>query len=468
MIRLARAWATCLLLAATLAPVVALAAGEPDTIDAGVLSTPAREASPDSSAADTLQHSAAAEPLPTARDYLAEMRANFTPENRAYSNLKVAIRFLEPVYALLVGLLVLFSGFSADLRNVAHAMGRRRWVRVLVFLALYTLVVFVATFPVVWYDGFVVEHRFGLSQQSFGGWLGDQGKELMVSVFSLGVVPVLWLVYTLIARSRRWWWLWVGLAALPLIVGGTLIEPLVVDPLFNKFTPLEDHRLEARILDLAARAGIPGRNVYQVNKSEQTNKYNAYVNGFGVSQRIVLWDTTLRGMNEDEILFVMGHEMGHYVLRHIWKGIAFSWLGSVFMLWLTSRIAERLVARFAGRWGFDRLDDVASLPLLSLLISLLAFVGQPAVNGMSRQVESEADVYGLEITRDNDAAARAFLKLGSQNKSNPEPSTFVRLVLYSHPSLSERVKLAMSYRPWEHGEPNRFYRPRAEEGMGAP
>jgi Zn-dependent protease with chaperone function len=462
-------WGIGLLLAAAVAPMDARAAGEPDTIDASVLSAPARELAADSSAADSaVAPSAALDSGPKARDYLAEMRANFTPENRAYSNLKVAIRFLEPVYALLVGLLVLFSGFSADLRNIAHAMGRRRWVRVLVFLTLYTLVVFVATFPVAWYDGFVVEHRFGLSQQSFGGWLGDQGKELMVSLFTLGVVPVLWLVYTLIARSRRWWWLWVGLASLPLIVGGTLLEPLVVDPLFNKFTPLENHQLERRILDLAARAGIPGRNVYQVNKSEQTNKYNAYVNGFGVSQRIVLWDTTLRGMNEDEILFVMGHEMGHYVLRHIWKGIAFSWLGSLLMLWITALLAERLVARFGANWGFDRLDDVASLPLLSLLISLLAFVGQPAANGMSRQIESEADVYGLEITRDNDAAARAFLKLGAQNKSNPEPSTFVRLVLYSHPSLSERVQLAISYRPWEHGEPNRFYRPRGPERGEAP
>ena len=447
-----RAWTCVWIAAALLWPVAAhaQAAAAPDTIDSSVLSTPAAEA-------DTAASRAADSAAPP-RDYLAEMRANFTPENRTYSNLKVALGFLAPVYAVLVSLLVLFSGFSAALRDVAHAMGRRRWVRILVYLTLYTVVAFVATFPIAWYDGFVIEHRFGLSNQTFGSWLGDQGKELMLSVFFLGVLPIVWLAYTAIARSPRRWWLWVGLASLPLIVGGTLIEPLVVDPLFNKFTRLENHHLEARILDLAARAGIAARNVYQVDKSAQTNKYNAYVNGFGVSQRIVLWDTTLKGMNEDEILFVTGHEIGHYALRHIWKGIAYNWLGSLVLLWLTAILADRAVRRFGERWGFDRLDDVASLPLLALLVSLLAFLAQPAVNGVSRAIESEADVYGLEITRDNDAAARAFLKLGSQNKSNPEPSEFVRLVLYSHPALADRVKLALSYRPWAEGKPNRYYR----------
>jgi STE24 endopeptidase len=409
----------------------------------------------DSAAAETTATDTLAAPR---RDYLDEMRANFTAENRAYSGLKVAMRFLDPLYAILVGLLVLFSGLSASLRDVAHTMGRRLWVRILVYLGLYTLVVFVATIPLVWYDGFVLEHQFGLSNQSFGSWLGDQLKGLMVGIFFLGVVPILWLVYTVIARSPKRWWLWIGIGSLPVIVAGTLIQPLVVDPLFNEFSPLKDQRLEARILDLAARAGIPGRNVYQVDKSAQTKKFNAYVNGFGVSQRIVLWDTTLEGMEEDEILFVMGHEIGHYALRHIWKGIALSWLGSLVLLWISARIARAATNRFGERWGFTGLDDVASLPLLSLILAFLSFVSLPVANEVSRRIETESDLYGLEITRDNDAAARAFLKLGSQNKSNPEPSPFVRFVLYSHPTLSERVRLALAYRPWEEGRANRFYR----------
>jgi Zn-dependent protease with chaperone function len=271
-------------------------------------------------------------------------------------------------------------------------------------------------------------------------------------------VPILWLVYTAIAKSPRRWWLWLALGTLPLVVAGTLIGPLVIDPVFNKFTPLRNQELKTRILDLAAKAGIPGRNVFEVNKSEQTKKYNAYVSGFGVSQRIVLWDTILEGMTEDEILYVMGHEMGHYKLGHIWRGIAFTSALSLLLFFLCGRIAGWGMARFGRSWGFTELHDVASLPLLYATLSLVVFLVQPLIHAHARNVETEADVYGLELTHDNDAAARAFVKLGSQNKSNPEPSVFVKYALYSHPPDAERLRLAMSYRPWEEGRPNRFFK----------
>jgi len=393
-------------------------------------------------------------------DYLAEMRGNFTPLNQVYSSLKVAMRFLEPLYGILAGALLLFSGLAAKIRDIAHNLGRRRWVRVLTFFTFYSAIMFVVSFPLEWYDGFVLEHRFALSDQSFLDWLGDQGKFLMLNLFFLGVVPVLWLVYHLIAHSPRRWWLWLGMAALPLTIAVVVIEPVVVDPMFNRFRPLENRELEARIVELAQRAGIPGRRVVEVDKSQQTKKFNAYVNGFGVSQRIVLWDTTLRGMREDEILFVMGHEMGHYRLGHIWKGILFTWLLSLLIFGLTAWISGWAVERFGAEWGFSHLEDVASLPLLMTALAIVLFVTQPLINGFSRQLETEADIYGLEITRDNDAAARAFIKLGAQNRSNPEPSGFVRWVLYSHPTPAERVTLAASYRPWAEGRPNRLYRGR--------
>jgi Zn-dependent protease with chaperone function len=243
-------------------------------------------------------------------------------------------------------------------------------------------------------------------------------------------------------------------------VGAVVIQPLVVDPLFNRFEPLRDQHLKARILALAERAGIPGRNVYQVDKSRQTKTFNAYVNGFGVSQRIVLWDTTLQGMEEDEILFVMAHEMGHYKLAHIWKGILESTIGGFAFFWIVAIVARAGVRRFGNAWRFQRLDDPASLPWLLTLISLVAFLSQPIVNGFSRAVESEADVYALEITHDNDAGARTYLKLAAQNKSNPEPPVWIRFTLYSHPTLAERVRLALTYHPWSEGKPNKLYRPR--------
>ena len=429
---------------------------------AAALAAGSGSASTDSAGADSLSEVAAdtvaVAPAPAPpRDYLSEMRANFTSNNRVYWATKVALAFIGPLASVLAGLLVLFSGLAAKLRDIAAVLGRTRWVRLLVVFTLYTLVVYAITFPLAWYQGFALEHQFGLSNQSLGDWLGDQGKELMVGIVSLGVLPILALVYWVIESSPKRWWLWLAAGTLPIVLATVLIQPLVIDPLFNRFTPLRDQHLKTRILDLAERAGIPGRNVYQVDRSKQTNTYNAYVTGFGVSQRIVLWDTTLEGMAEDEILFVMGHEMGHYRLAHIWKGIAATALASFLFFWVVARLSEWATRRFGPSFGFDRLHDPASLPLLSVVLTLVVFLSQPVANGFSRAIETEADVFGLEITRDNDAAARAFLKFGAQNKSNPEPPAWIRFALYSHPTLSERVRLALDYRPWEEGKPNRRY-----------
>lgn len=409
----------------------------------------------DSASADSVAVAAPAVEAP--RDYLSEIRADFTPENRSYSNIKTILRFVSPIYGIFVGLIILFSGLSAKMRDIAHNMGKRRYVRMLVFFVLYTIVGFLFTFPLSWYDGFAVEHQFGLSNHTLGGWLREEMIGLMVAVVFFGLVPLLALGYMAIEKSPRRWWLWLGLGTIPVIILFTLIQPLLIDPLTNKFKPLSDQQLKTEILALAAKADIPGRNVYEVDKSAQTKKFNAYVNGFGASQRIVLWDTTLKGMTHDEILYVVGHEMGHYILGHIWKGIAFFSGLSLLLFFMSGGIMRWAIARFGVRWGFSQMHDVASLPLLLTTINLISLFAQPAIYAYTRSVETQADVYGLEITRDNDAAARAFLKLGSQNKSNPDPSPFVKAFLYSHPPDAERVNLALTYRPWEQGRPNKYF-----------
>ncbi len=417
----------------------------------------ARDSSATDSAAAARDSSAAAA-IPVPPDYLAEVRSNFTPENRKYASTHVALDFIEPLFGLLVGVLLLFSGLSARMRHIPHAFGPTRYVRVLVYLALYMAVVFVLTLPLSWYRGFALEHQYGLSNEGLGGWFTDELKSQALNLAFVGVLPILSLGYAAIAKSPRRWWLWLAAATVPVIVIGTLLQPILFDPAFNKFTPLHDQQLRAKIVRLAQRAGIPGRNVYEVNRSAQTKKFNAYVNGFGASQRIVLWDTTLKGMREDEILVVMGHEMGHYVLHHIWKSMALSAalaFALSFFIYLSVRAA---VARFGGRWGFREPHDVASLPLFAVVIGIASLVTQPLVAGVSRAVEHEADMFALEITHDNDAAARVFIKFGAQNKSDPEPSELVKAMLYDHPPLIERVRFALECHPWTEGKPGRFYR----------
>jgi Zn-dependent protease with chaperone function len=345
------------------------------------------------------------------------------------------------------------------MRDVARGLSRRTYVQVLVYLALYLVMGFVLGFPLAFYQGFALEHRYGLSTEGFGPWFLDLLKDLAVSLVFLGVVPLVRLAYVPIRRFPRRWWLVLGLGALPVILAGTFIQPLVVDPLFNRFTPLENKRLEARILEVADRAGIPARHVFQVDRSRQTRKFNAYVSGFGPSQRIVLWDTVLRGMTSDEIVFVVGHEAAHYRLRHMWWVILFFTGLSFVFFRLSAGFVRWSMARWGGRWGFTELHDIASLPLFVVALTLFSFLAQPGVNAFSRRLERDADTFGLELTRTNDAAASAFMKLGSQNRADPEPAPFVEFFQYSHPPLLERMRYALAYRPWEEGRPNRFHRP---------
>jgi STE24 endopeptidase len=393
-------------------------------------------------------------------DHVAEVRANYTPEARSYWTKRTLLGIFGIFYTILIGVLMLATRWSARIRDVAHRVSKKRYVRVLVYFAIFSLVTTLFQLPLSIY-GYVLEHQYDLSDQSFASWLGEQGKELAISVFVLGVLPLLMLAYLAIEKSPRRWWLWLALGSMPVILVGTILQPIVIDPMFNKFVPLEDQQLKAEILALAGKAEIPSRHVYQVDKSRQTKKYNAYVSGFGGSQRIVLWDTTLQGMREDEILSVMGHEMGHYKLAHIWKSLVFYIVLSFGVLYLSWRGTRWAIARFGGRWGFDDLADIASFPLLIVTISVVSLIVQPIDSGFSRMQEHEADVFSLEVTHTNDAAARAFIKLASQNKSNPEPPKALEYFMYSHPPLIDRIRFAMSYRPWEEGKPNRAFKPKS-------
>ena len=420
------------------------------------------EASSDSALADTTVADSLAPatiaPPPLARDPLAQAYAGFSEENRQYQAMRVWLRLLGPLYGVLVGLLLLFTGMSARFRDIAHALGDRRYVRVLVYFMLYSLAVFVLCLPLAWYEEFALEHQYALSNQTWDSWLLDSVKGLVFSIVAVGVVPLLSLAWGTIEHSPRTYWRWLAIGTLPVALIATLLQPLVLDPIFNRFTPLADVSLKQDILALGSRAGIPSRNVYQVDMSTKTNKLNAYVNGFGASQRIVLWDTTLKQMKREEILFVMGHEMGHYVLRHIWKGLAWIGAGAFLGWWLTARLTDLMLRWFGARWGVTQVSDLAAMPVLALALTLVALAAQPAMNALSRQVEHESDIYGLEITRDNAAAAEAFLKLAEGNRSDPDPPAWVRILFYTHPPLGDRIRFAKSYHPWLEGRPNQLYR----------
>jgi STE24 endopeptidase len=353
----------------------------------------------------------------------------------------------------------LFSGSAARLRAWAERrlpMGRR-WPLVLVlFFAVYTLVNFALSLPLDYYEGFVRQHAYGLSTQTLGKWLSDALKSLALGI--AGGAVTLWLPYLLLRRSPRRWWLYSGLAAAPFLFFVLLVAPIWIEPLFNRFGPMRDQALEHRIAMLAARAGIPGSRIFEVDKSVDTTAVNAYVDGFLGTERIVLWDTLLAKLSPPQVVFVVGHEMGHYVLGHAWQGIAFYSVLIVAALYVVHRTAGRLLGRWRQRFGFGDLADPASLPLLELLLSAVLLVLSPAALGFSRHLEHEADRFGLELTRDNRAAATAFIQLQQSNLSIPRPGQWYKLLRSSHPPLGERIDFCNRYRPWDLGEPVRYGR----------
>ena len=213
--------------------------------------------------------------------------------------------------------------------------------------------------------------------------------------------------------------------------------------MFNKFTPLPPGPLKTRIEALAAKAGIPNAPVYVVDKSKQTHSTNAYVTGIGSSARIVLWDTTIQRMPEDQIVAVVAHEMGHYVLKHLYWGFALSVGGLLVGLPLAQKFVEAMLARYGPLWGVTSLSDYAATPALLLTVSLAGFFLAPLTNGVSRVIEHQADAYGLEVNGNGPAMARAFVSLSEQNLSDPDPPAFIKFWLFTHPPLRERIEFAL-------------------------
>lgn len=368
----------------------------------------------------------------------------------SYHRSGIVLWIVNVLWGLLIPALFLFTGFSARIRDWAKSIGRWWFFVIGGYFAIFLIFNFVIDLPLSYYQGYARQHAYGLSNQTLGKWFGDQLKGLLIGIVVGSLF--LWIPYLLLKKRPRRWWLYTGLLAIPFLILAILVQPVWIDPLYNKFGPMKNKELEAKILALTERAGIEGSRVYEVAKSEDTKALNAYVTGLGATMRIVLWDTIIAKLDEDELLFVMGHEMGHYVLGHVWKSILFFSLLIIATLYAIHRTAGWLIDKFHRRFGFTELSDIASLPLIILLFSAYFLIVAPVALAFSRHNERESDRFGLEITRNNRAAATAFVKLQQENLGVPRPHILVKLWQASHPPLGERIDFCNEYRPWQRGE----------------
>jgi Zn-dependent protease with chaperone function len=377
-----------------------------------------------------------------------------SPKSLAHYRSSLALLGVILLWNLVFPAVILFTGFSAWMRSSAARLGRKWYFTYALYCVAYIAIYYLVSLPLYYYAGFIHPHNYDLSNQTVGKWFSDYFTgAVVILVLALAVG---WVPFLLIKKSPRRWWLYLGLLMAPYLCFMALIQPVWIDPLFNKFQPLQDKVLESKILAQAERVGIEGSRVYEVNMSVDTKTLNAYVTGFMGTKRIVVWDNTLKKMNDDELLFVLGHEMGHYVLNHVMKSLAFELVLIFISLYIIYLIAGRIITRFKVRFGFDNLSDFAAMPLGILFTIILSLAVMPIDMAHSRHFEHEADRFGLELTRNNHAAATAFVKLQQAALGNPRPGIIYQLWLGSHPTLAERIEFCNQYRPWETGQPGKY------------
>ena len=406
---------------------------------------------PDASANLPVRKQAAAGPVfdvnAAVETYLAKMPAAQRARSNAYFEGGYWLQVWDFLLTLIVMWLLLHFGWSAKMRDLAERLTRFRPLQTAIYWVQFIVVVSVLTFPMAMYEGYFREHKYGLLNQTFGPWMRDQMVGLGVAVV-LGAILMVPL-FGLVRRLGKDWWVWGAAVMIAFAAFVMLIAPVYIFPLFNKYTTLTDTRIKDPILSMARANGIPAHDVYEFDASRQSNRVSANVSGFAGTLRISLNDNLLKRCTLPEIETTMGHEMGHYVLNHAYKGLVMYGvvivIGFAFLNWGV----HFALARWGEQWGVRGITDVAVLPLAVMLFSVYMFVTTPIGNTITRTMEFEADMYGLNAAGQPDGEANVDMLLGEYRKLDPGP--IEEILFYDHPSGRTRITAAMRWKA-EHPE----------------
>lgn len=359
-----------------------------------------------------------------------------------YQRAKNVHHFVDQGYTLVFLALFLFLGISAFLRRQIEKITKRRFWVVAFYTTMFLIVVFIVGFPSSYY-GFNLEHRFGLSNQSFSQWFGEQLLALMVlAIIALIAVEV---IYLLLRKAPRTWWIYVSAVFILFTIVLVNLAPILIMPLFNVYTPLPEGELRDRLVSLSRKADVQVEDIFTMDMSKQTKKANAMFTGLGNTKRIVLGDNLVDEFTTDEIEVVIAHEMGHNLMHHIWLGILYSAIMSAIGFFLIHLTGPKIITRFRHRMKIENMADVAGLPVILLIFTLYGLVTMPVFPALSRQMERQTDKFALDMTHKNEAFVSAMEKLGYMNLSDPSPGPIIELLLYDHPPISKRIKFAEEY-----------------------
>ncbi len=356
--------------------------------------------------------------------------------SEGYSKTRNFLYFIITPFEWLVYIVILITGLS----RVFERWGQRtsKWVvgQTVVYLFFLTFTTSLLMLPLRYLTHWI-SMQYGLSTQPAAEWLKHNAIDFCFD-FAWAFMMVS-IIYFFIRRSIKRWWLYVWILTIPLMLFYLFVKPEIIDPLYNDFTPIENKQLEEKILTLAGQAGIPAEHVYEVKMAEQTNTMNAYVTGIGSNTRIVLWDTTLKQLSEGEILFVMAHEMGHYVKKDVYRGMILYFAITFVSFWLVAKLMNRLIRKHGKTLRIKRIQELHSLPLYLLLSSVILFASDPLSNMVSRHEEVLADQYALELVKNEEDAISTFQALAKSSLSESNPPLLVKWFRYSHPPLIDRI-----------------------------
>lgn len=383
------------------------------------------------------------------------------------STIRTVTGFGGQMWSIVSIVLILQLGIAARFRNVAINLSKNRWAQGFTFFFLFLVLSTLLDLPLG-----IFEHHvsvlYGLSVQSWGSWLADLAKGFALS-YVFGGLSVM-LLFLLIQKFPRRWWLWLWFPTMAFTLIAIFVTPYVIDPLFNKFEPLQktNPALVAQLEQVVAKGQgiqIPPERMFLMKASDKVTTLNAYVTGFGASKRVVVWDTSIAKGTPDEILFIFGHEMGHYVLNHIIRGILFSFAFILVSFFLGFHLFQYLLRRFGKQWRIPAQNNWAALYVFVLVLSVISFFGGPIQAAFTRQQEHAADVFGEEvihgIVADPQATGQAaFQLLGENSFVAPDPNPLVEFWTGSHPPIWYRAAFAKAYNPYAPGaEPKYFPKP---------
>jgi STE24 endopeptidase len=373
------------------------------------------------------------------------------------------LHFASAIWGIVFLGLLIGTRTSSALASWAAQRTSRYWLQGLIFLPLLLLLLTLAELPLDSYQHHL-SLSYGLSVQNWASWLGDWGKSLLLTMIFGTLVLMLFMLIVRKSPGRYWFWFW--MASVPIVILTVFAFPIFIEPLFDHFEPLakSEPGLVQQLERVVARTGtqIPPERMFLMKASEKSTGLNAYVTGLGSSKRVVVWDTTIRKMPTEDILFVFGHESGHYVLNHIWRGIAATLVFLFFLFLAGSYLVRKVINNRGQAWGIEATTNWAAIPIFLLIVTILSFLTEPVVNGFSRMQEHQADIFGQEaihgiVANPQLTAVHSFQALGEAYLDDPNPSPWVEFWIYDHPSVKRRAAFAASYDPWPASKSPKYF-----------